>query len=66
MNTETIHLRMTPREADSVAWLLMTSLHSVSMLDRERKDATDAANTLFKLLGYGVKTDSQGNRVEGK
>ena len=34
---------------DSVAYVLMTALHNVSMLDRERTQATEVANALFKL-----------------
>ena len=64
MNIETIHLNMTPREADSIAWLLMTSLGSVGMLDREREHATTAANDLFAQLGYDVQTDTHGKRIE--
>jgi hypothetical protein len=63
-NTETVHLSMTPQEADSLAYVLMTSLHTVSMLDRERTDAANAANALFKQLGYGHGTNEQGERVE--
>ena len=65
-NKESIHLSLTPEEADSVAYVLMTSLHTVSMLDRERRNATEASNALFKQLKYGHGTDSQGNRVEWK
>ena len=63
-NQETIHLNLTPQEADSVAYVLMTSLHTVSMLERERKDATNAANELFKQLGYGHGTNDLGDREE--
>ena len=63
-NQETIHLSLTAREGDSVAFVLMTALHSVSMLDRERTDVTEAANALFKQLRYGHGCDSKGNRVE--
>lgn len=64
MNKETVILRMTPQEADSVAYVLMTALHVVSMLDRERTDAADAANILFRQLGYDHGTDTKGERVE--
>lgn len=64
MNTETINLNMTAQEADSLAFLLMTGLRVVTMLNREREDATVAANELFKQLGYGHGTDSYGGRVE--
>jgi len=58
---------MTAIEADSVAHVLMASLHQPNfMLERERGHTTTAANVLFKLLGYGYSTDSQGNRVEDK
>jgi hypothetical protein len=63
-NKETIHLSLTAQEGDSVAYLLMTALHTVNMLDRERVDATEAANALFKQLGYGHGCDSHGNRKE--
>jgi len=65
-NSETIHLSLTPREADSVAYVLMTTLHSpeVTMLSRERTDVTDTANALFKQLGYGHATNERGQRVE--
>ena len=65
-NTENFHLHMTVQEADSIAYLLMTSLRVVSMLDRERKDAHAAANALFKQLGYGHTTDAYGGRVENE
>jgi len=63
-NQETIHLSLTDREADSVAYVLMTALKNVSMLDREREDATEAANALFKQLKYGHGCDSHGERKE--
>ena len=63
-NQESIHLSLTPREADSLAYLLMTSLHTVSMLDRERTDAAAIANETFKQLAYGHGTNEQGERVE--
>jgi hypothetical protein len=63
-NQETIHLSMTPQEADSLAYVLMTSLHTVSMLDRERTDAANIANETFKQLDYGHGTNEQGDRVE--
>lgn len=63
-NTENIQLRMNNQEADSVAFVLMTALHSFTMLDRERKDAHAAANVLFKQLGYGHGCDMQGKREE--
>jgi hypothetical protein len=67
MNTENIVLNMTAQEADSVAHVLMAALHHPNMmLDRERKDATAAAQALFKQLGYGYSCDAQGNRVEVK
>jgi hypothetical protein len=55
---------MTELEADSVAYVLMTALHTVTMLDRERKDVANAANALFDQLGYGHKTDKTGARIE--
>jgi len=61
-----ITLRMTPNEADSVAYVLMAALKRVTMLDRERADATNAVNDLFTQLGYGHLTDSNGNRAEVK
>ena len=64
MNIETVTLNMTPQEADSVAYVLMSGLRQVSMLSRERTDATAAATALFKILGYGHTTDDQGNRIE--
>lgn len=63
-NKETIHLNLTDREADSVVFVLMAALNRVSMLDRERTDVTEAANALFKQLGYGHGCDSYGNRKE--
>ncbi len=63
-NTETIHVRATPREADSVAYVLMSALKRVSMLDRERSDAYAYASELFRQLGYGHTTDDHGHRVE--
>lgn len=64
MNSETIHLNMTPKAADSLAYVLMGALQKVTMLPRERDDATDAANALFSQLAYGHCTDNHGNRVE--
>lgn len=64
MNTETVTLNMTPQEADSVAYVLMSGLRLVSMLARERTDVTAAANTLFKILDYRHTTDDHGSRVE--
>ena len=55
---------MTPNEADKVAFVLMAALHSVSMLDTERKTTHQAANNLFTQLGYTVRTDINGNRIE--
>jgi predicted metal-binding protein len=55
---------MDPQTADSVAYVLMTALHHVSMLDRERTQATEVANALFKQLGYGHGCDSHGERKE--
>jgi hypothetical protein len=63
-NKETIHLNLTDREADSVAYVLMSALRRVSMLDRERKDAAEAANALFKQLKYGHGCDEHGERKE--
>lgn len=63
-NKETIHLSLTPQEGDSVAYVLMAALHTTNMLDREREDATEAANALFKQLGYGHGCDSKGERKE--
>jgi len=63
-NKETIHLSLTSTEGDSVAYVLMTALHTVSMLDRERTDVFEAANALFKQLGYGHGTTMQGERAE--
>lgn len=63
-NNENIHLNLTAQEGDSVAYVLMTALHTVSMLDRERKDVTEAANALFKQLGYGHGCSSMGERIE--
>lgn len=64
MNTETVTLSMTPQEADSVAYVLMSALKRVSMLSRERTDATSAAKALFTRLDYSHTTDDHGNRVE--
>lgn len=64
MNTETISLRMTPGEADKIAYVLMASLRKVDMLDSERPVITKATNLLFSQLGYSHTTDSNGNRVE--
>lgn len=64
MNTETVTLRMTASEADSVAYVLMTSLRTVGMLDRERADAASAANVLFRQLGYRAGTTEHGSRLE--
>jgi hypothetical protein len=66
MNTQTVHLNMTPQGADSIAHVLMTSLHEVSMLDRERDDTVEAVNLLFDQLGYGYHTDEHGRRTEDK
>jgi hypothetical protein len=66
VNTETVELHMTPQEADSVAYVLMTALAHISMLDREQTDAANAANALFKQLGYGHHTDKHGSRIEDK
>jgi hypothetical protein len=66
MNTEKIELRMTALEADSVAYVIMSALGRVTMLDRERVDATAAANELFRQLGYGHHTTLHGERVEDK
>ena len=66
MNTEKVTLAMTSAEADSIAYVLQTALHTVTMLDRERKDTTHAANALFTQLGYGHCTNEQGERVELK
>jgi hypothetical protein len=63
-NKETIHLSLTAQEADSVAYVLMSALKRVSMLDRERRDATEAANALFKQLGYSHGCDDHGERKE--
>lgn len=63
-NQETIHLNLTPQEGDSVAYVLMAALHTTTMLPRERKDAAEAANALFKQLGYGHGCDEQGERKE--
>ena len=63
-NQETIHLSQTPQEADSTAYVLMTALHTVSMLPHERTDVTNAANALFRQLGYGHGTNERGERVE--
>lgn len=63
-NKENIELRLTDREADSVAFVIMAALSRVSMLPRERTDATEAANALFKQLKYGHGCDSKGERVE--
>lgn len=63
-NKECIHLSLTDREGDSVAYVLMSALRRVSMLDRERTDAAEAANALFKQLGYGHGCDSHGERKE--
>jgi hypothetical protein len=64
VNAETVTLRMTHQEADSVAYVLMSALRLVSMLPRERTDAYAAAKALFKSLGYGHTTDDRGSRVE--
>lgn len=64
MNTESINLSMTASEADKVAYVLMSALHKVSMLPSERKVATEAANTLFDLLGYRTRCGSYGERIE--
>jgi hypothetical protein len=66
VNTETVMLNMTPREADSVAFVLMSALKRITMLDRERRDTTDAANVLFSGLGYDVRTTDHGDRIEGR
>jgi hypothetical protein len=66
VNTETVTLSMTPAEADSVAYVLMSALRTTTMLDRERIDATKAADVLFTRLGYGHTADMHGNRVERK
>jgi hypothetical protein len=63
-NQESIHLSLTPNEADSLAYVLMTSLHTVNMLPRERTDAAAIANATFKQLKYGHGTNEQGERVE--
>lgn len=63
-NQETIHLNLTAQEGDSVAYVLMAALGRVTMLDRERKDVTEAANELFKQLKYGHGCDSKGERKE--
>jgi methyltransferase-like protein len=63
-NKETIHLSLTPQEADSLAYVLMTSLHAVTMLDRERTDAAAIANATFEQLGYEHGTNENGERVE--
>jgi hypothetical protein len=63
-NTETIHLHLTPQEADSLAYVLMASLKTTSMLPRERRDAANSANALFDQLKYGHGTNEQGERVE--
>lgn len=52
MNREVIKLSMTRNEADKVAFVLMSALKTVTMLDQERAVATDAANELFAQLGY--------------
>lgn len=64
MNSEPIVLRMNNREADSVAFVLMTALGMVSMLTREREDVTKAANLLFEQLGYKLSTTDHGQRLE--
>ena len=64
VNQETIHLSMDPQTGDSVAYVLMAALSRVSMLDRERTQATEVANALFKQLKYGHGCDSHGERVE--
>ena len=64
MNSETIKLQMTHTEADSLAYVLMSALKRVTMLDREREDATLAANSLFTQLGYSHLTSSYGERIE--
>lgn len=67
MNGETVALRMTPQQADSVAYVLMASLHQANfMLPRERTDAAAASNALFDLLGYGHHTNEKGERLEDK
>jgi len=63
-NKETIHLGLTDREADSVAYVIMAALKTTSMLPREREDAAETANALFKQLKYGHGCDINGNRVE--
>lgn len=64
MNTEKITLNLTVTEADSLAYVLMSALHETSMLDRERLDATQAANALFEQLGYNHRTSLHGERIE--
>lgn len=64
MNKETVHLNMSPSEADKVAHVLMAALHKVSMLDSERITAHEAADKLFSQLGYGYTSDPFGNRIE--
>lgn len=62
-NTETIVLRLTPSEADSLAYVLQSALVNVTMLDSERRDATNCANALFDQLKYGHWTTCNGVRM---
>jgi len=66
MNKETIQLSMTAQEADSLAFVLMAALRTVTMMGSERKTATEAANDLFSQIGYDVRTTDNGARIEPK
>jgi hypothetical protein len=59
-------LRMNAGEAHHLAYVLMSALGTVTMLNEREATTMIAANTLFAQLGYDVRTDKNGNRVEKK